>query len=232
MEATKDEQKVAEQEQASTQSTEASTQPPAAEGKKSKKEKKAAAAGEEGGEKKDSKAEREKAKQERLAARQKKAVDAKEYVKDESDPCASKFGDLPLNRSQSDPAKRYDKKFIMVHELETSHSGQEVFIRGRLSSSRSKSGKLAFIVIRERFATVQGVLQANLPDISEGMVKYAASIPKESIIEVKARVTVPEKPVTGTSQAVELQILEIWTVNKSAPMLPFQIEDASKRVEN
>jgi hypothetical protein len=75
-------------------------------------------------------------------------------VKDESDPCAHKFGDLPLNRSQTDPAKRYDKKFVQVNELEEAHAGQEVIIRGRLHSSRSKSGKLAFIIIRERFATV------------------------------------------------------------------------------
>jgi aspartyl-tRNA synthetase len=219
-----DEKKVEQVEQTpSTQSTDAT------EAKKSKKEKKAP---EEGGEKKDSKAEREKAKQERLAARQAKSQAAKEYVKDESDPCAHKFGDLPLNRSQSDPAKRYDKKFTQVSELEEAHAGQEVIIRGRLHSVRSKSGKLAFIIIRERFATVQGVVQANLPEVSEGMVKYTANIPKESIIEVKAKVTVPENAIHGTSQKVELQIIEIWTVNKSAPMLPFQIEDAAKRVEN
>lgn len=195
MEATKDEQKVVEEQQAATPTSEPSTQS-STEGKKAKKEKKPA---EEGAEKKDSKAEREKAKQDRLAARQTKAAATKEYVKDESDPCTTKFGDLPLNRSQSDPAKRYDRKFTMVDELEEAHAGQVVIIRGRLNSSRSKSGKLAFIVIRERFSTVQGVLQANLPEVSEGMVKYAASIPKESIIEVKALVTIPEKPVSGTS---------------------------------
>ncbi len=29
-----------------------------------------------------------------------------------------------------------------------------------------------------------------------------------------------------------MKISEIWTVNKSAPILPFQLEDASRRVEN
>lgn len=53
------------------------------------------------------------------------------------------------------------------------------------------------------------------------MIDYARRIPKESIIDIKAKVTVPEKPVQGCSQKVELQVTEIWTVNKSAPMLPF-----------
>lgn len=64
------------------------------------------------------------------------------------------------------------------------------------------------------------------------MAEYARRIPKESIVEVKATVVVPEKEVQGTSQKVELMITEIFTVNKSAPILPFQLEDASRKVEN
>ena len=71
-----------------TPTTDGSTTP-TTDGKRSKKEKKATAAGEDGAEKKDSKAEREKAKADRLAARQVKSTAAKEYVKDESDPCAN-----------------------------------------------------------------------------------------------------------------------------------------------
>lgn len=64
------------------------------------------------------------------------------------------------------------------------------------------------------------------------MKEYARRIPKESIIDVQAKVTIPENEVKGTSQKVELQIVEVWSVNKSSPMLPFQLEDASRRVEN
>lgn len=103
---------------------------------------------------KDSKAEREKKKQERLAQRQAKTAEAKEFVKDPNDPCAEKFGDLELNRSQSDPEQRYAKKFTEVHELDESHVGQEIIVRGRLHSSRAAGKKLVFVVIRERFATV------------------------------------------------------------------------------
>ena len=186
-----------------------------------------------GEEKKDSKAEREKKKAERLAARQQKSVgDQQEWKKDPNDSCAAKFGDCELNRSQSDPELRYAKKYTEVHELDETHAGQEVLIRGRLHSSRAAGKKLVFIVIRERFATVQAILAVNEPEVSPGMAEYARRIPKESIIEVKAKVVLPEKPIEGCSQKIELQITEVWTINKSAPILPFQLEDAARRCEN
>lgn len=62
------------------------------------------------------------------------------------------------------------------------------------------------------------------------MVTYASKIPKESIIEMVGTVTVPENPIQGCTQQVELKVKEIWCVNKSVPYLPFQIEDASRKV--
>ena len=64
------------------------------------------------------------------------------------------------------------------------------------------------------------------------MITFASKVPKESIIEIKATVTVPEKPVETCSQKAELIVQEFWVVNKSAPMLPFQIDDASRLVTN
>jgi hypothetical protein len=40
-----------------------------------------------------------------------KKVEEVEYVKDPNDPSASKFGELELNRSQSNPDERYNKVF-------------------------------------------------------------------------------------------------------------------------
>lgn len=190
-----------------------------------KKEKEAAKAA--------NKAAKDAKKNERLAARQ--AASNKDFVKDPNDPCADKFGDRELNRSQSDPEKRYEKKFIAVKHLNKELDGQKVIVRGRLGNSRGK-GNAAFLVIREQFATVQAALFKTAEDVenmvSKGMVSYATKIPKESIIEVVATVVVPEKPIDGCSQQIELQVHEIWTVNKSVPMLPFQIEDASRQVLN
>jgi hypothetical protein len=119
-----------------------------------------------GAEKKDSKAEREAKKAARLAERQGKAQKDAEFKKDPNDPCADKFGDLELNRSQSDPELRYAKKFTEVHQIDESLVGQEVIVRGRLASSRPAGKKLVFIVIRERFSTVQATLFVQEPAVS------------------------------------------------------------------
>lgn len=68
-------------------------------------------------------------------------------------------------------------------------AGQVVIVRARLHNSRSK-GKLAFFVLREQYFTVQALLSAE-GDISKGMVSYTSKVPKESIIEIKAKVVVP-----------------------------------------
>lgn len=148
----------------------------------------------------DTKAQREAEKAARLAARQAKTQEQKEYKKDPNDPCANKFGDLELNRSQSDPELRYAKTFTFVHELDESKIGQQVIIRARLHSSRAASKKLVFVVIRERFATVQAVISVKEGEVSQGMVTYTSSIPKESIIEIKATVIQPSEAIKGCSQ--------------------------------
>ena len=53
------------------------------------------------------KAAKEAKKAERLAERQRKEAEKNQFVKDPNDPCADKFGELPLNRSQCDPEVRF-----------------------------------------------------------------------------------------------------------------------------
>lgn len=105
-------------------------------------------------------------------------------------------------------------------------------MRGRLHNSRATGKKMVFLVIRERFSTVQAGLFVNEPEISQGMAEFTRRITKESIIEIKAKVVIPEQAVKGCSQKIELIISEVWTINKAAPILPFQIEDAARRCEN
>jgi lysyl-tRNA synthetase class II len=174
------------------------------------------------------KAAKEAKKNERLRKRQEEDAKKNEFVKDPNDPSADKFGDLPLNRSQCDPEVRFTKKYVPVKDLDASKANQDVRVRCRVQNSRAK-GKMCFLVAREQFATVQCVLVVS-DTISKGMVTYSSKIPKESIIELVATVTVPDRHIEGCSQQVELAIKEIWTVNKSVPYLPFQIEDASRIV--
>jgi aspartyl-tRNA synthetase len=69
-----------------------------------------------------------------------------------------------------------------------------VNIRGRLHASRATGKKMVFIVVREQFATVQAGLFVS-ETISQGMAEYTRRIPKESIIEITAKVVLPDKPV-------------------------------------
>lgn len=151
-------------------------------------------------------------------------------MKDPNDPCADKFGDMDIIRSQCNPEDRFTKIYVAVKDIDDSHVGKQIRIRGRINNSRAK-GAMCFAVIREGYASVQCVLFVG-EKISKGMVTYASKIPKESIVEIIADVSKPAESIAGCSQQVELQVVEFWCVNKSVPILPFQIEDASRRVTN
>jgi len=49
---------------------------------------------------------------------------------------------------------------------------------------------MAFIVVRESFATIQAVLFIS-ETISKGMVSYASKIPRESIVEIVGKIVKP-----------------------------------------
>lgn len=163
---------------------------------------------------------REAKKAERLAQRQKKVEEDVEVKWDPKDPSAQFYGEREINRSQGDPELRFTKKTTDVKDIDESLAGQKIIVRGRLHTARGTGG-LTFIVLRQRYSTIQGVLQV-ADNISKGMVTYARKIPRESIVEMEAEVTVPEKPIEScTQQKVELKILTFFVINKSAPMLPF-----------
>jgi aspartyl-tRNA synthetase len=75
-----------------------------------------------------------------------------------------------------------------------------VLVRGRVHTVRGK-GKTAFLVIRQRTATVQAVMFVDDTTVSRGMVKYASSISRESVVDVAGTVAVPENPVTSCTQS-------------------------------
>jgi prolyl-tRNA editing enzyme YbaK/EbsC (Cys-tRNA(Pro) deacylase) len=169
----------------------------------------------------------------RLAERQKKVATESDAKWDPSDPSAALFGEREVQRSQCDPELRFTKKFTDVINISKDMQGQKVTVRGRLHMATGKGG-MTFVVLRQQYATIQCVVSVSAEEnISKGMVEYIRKIPKESIIEITADVTCPEKPVEKCSQHdVELKINTFFVVNKSAPILPFQIDDASTLCTN
>lgn len=111
-----------------------------------------------------------------------------ENVKDPNDISAALFGERELNRSQGDPELRFMKVITNVKDVDEGMIGKEVTIRGRLHNARGQGQKLAFLVVRQQYATVQCVVAADDKVISKGMVAYAAKVPNESIVEIKAAV--------------------------------------------
>lgn len=125
------------------------------------------------------------------------------WVRDPKDASCDSFGDLPLNRSQCDPELRFTKKYVEVKDLDESMAGKEVRVRCRVHNQRG-AGNACFVVGRQGYATAQFVMFANLEEnenfkISKGMIKYATKIPKESIVEIIAKVVVPAEPITTCS---------------------------------
>ena len=170
-------------------------------------------------------------KEKRKAEKLKKAMEQKEkeLKVEEDDPCKTKYGDLPLNRSQGDPEDRYKIKYTPIKEIEEKLVGApSLHVRGRVHNSRV-TGKGAFIVLRESFTSIQCVMFVG-ESISKTMVKFAKGISRESIVDVVGQVVVPEVPVESCTQKVEIQIEELWVVNRSLPQLPFQLEDAMRKV--
>jgi aspartyl-tRNA synthetase len=132
------------------------------------------------------------------------------------------FGDYPIIQSTTITDKIYKE----VSELTEDHAGFKVWVRARLHASRPV-GKGCFVILRQQIDSVQAVMFQG-PSVPKEMVKYAASLPLETVVDVLAEITVPDVPIQSTSiKNLELNVLEIHAVSR-ATELPFIIEDASR----
>ena len=78
------------------------------------------------------KAAKEAKKQERLKKRQEEDAKKNQFVKDPNDPCADKFGEVPLNRSEGDPEIRFQKVYQAIKDLDPSKADTEIRVRCRV----------------------------------------------------------------------------------------------------
>ncbi|KAF3329890.1 aspartate--tRNA ligase [Carex littledalei] len=140
----------------------------------------------------------------------------------EADPLSSNYGDVPVEDIQS--------KFISgrVGELCAEMKDKSVLIRGAAQVIRPVSKKMAFLVIRQSMSTVQCVLVVSKDLVSPQMVRFATSLSKESIVDVEGVISVPNEPIKGTTQQVEIQVRKLYCINRAIPNLPINIEDASR----
>jgi len=142
---------------------------------------------------------------------------------DTGDVSEGHYGRPPLLQS----AEHVDRQLTRVQQLTVEQDGESVWVRGRLHTSRAK-GKQCFFVVRQQQFTVQALLSVG-PTTSKQMVKFAASVTRESIVDVTGVVRRTPQPVDScTQQGVELHVTQLWVVSASEPQLPLQIEDACR----
>jgi len=79
-----------------------------------------------------------------------------------------------MNQSTCDPEVRFTKKYTEIADVSEKLAGKQIRIRGRLDNTRKAGSKGAFLVMRDRYDTIQCVMFAgDEPKISAGMVKFA-----------------------------------------------------------
>jgi aspartyl/asparaginyl-tRNA synthetase len=89
-------------------------------------------------------------------------------------------------------------------------------------------GKQCFLIIRQHYATVQAIIAVS-ETVSKSMVKFVASINKESIVDITGTVVLAERPVQSCTQsALELHINQVFVINMAVERLPISVEDASR----
>ena len=120
---------------------------------------------------------------------------------DEEDPLGGNYGDVPLVELQSKTPSDVGE-WTRVEALGGALENNSVLIRGRAQAIRPVGKKMAFLVIRENGFTVQCLVQAQPDTVSAQMVKFAAALSRESIVDVEGVVSVPTAPIKGATQQV------------------------------
>jgi aspartyl-tRNA synthetase len=98
-------------------------------------------------------------------------------------------------------------------------------VRARIHTLRETS-KLLFITFRQAHFTVQGVVAKSTSAL---LFKWAGSLPKETVVDITAAVSAVPSPIASATQSlVELQVSKMFVISRANPLLPFQLEDASR----
>lgn len=161
---------------------------------------------------------KKKAKADAMAAEQAAARAA-----EENDPLKSNYGDAPRIQSSEISGKIWTR----VEHVDENAVGKTILLRGRVHNVRGK-GKSAFLVIRQGTATIQVVFFVDDVTVSKGMVKYVSGLTKESIVDIEGVINMPSEAISGCTQQVEMSAVKIYAISKSLPVLPFQLDDASR----
>ena len=157
---------------------------------------------------------RVKAKQE--AARVKAAATAEKQAN------ATNYGDATLVQSHEITGRQWTR----LEKAQASQHGKKVLMRARLHTVRLQA-KNVFLVLRQGRSTLQGVVTQS-DAIPKEMLKFIASTPVESVVDVLGTLVTVDSPITSCTQSdIELHITEFHVISRAESVIPFQVASAS-----
>lgn len=124
------------------------------------------------------------------------------------------------------PAEGQARKYTRVEALTGDLAGQQLWIRARVHRVRKSSAKLCFLVVRQRWATVQCVIEES-ETIPRDFVRWVAKLHDEAIIDIFGKVNTLTEATATSQSLVELKIEKLFLVADSLPSLPLRVQDAS-----
>eukprot|EP00834_Sanchytrium_tribonematis_P003993 NODE_176_length_14102_cov_0.889595.p5 type:complete len:406 gc:universal NODE_176_length_14102_cov_0.889595:8262-7045(-) len=135
-----------------------------------------------------------------------------------NDVSKGKYGELPLNQSQSKTSTVYCKFTDLEKEM-----GKTVTVIGRIHLIRGK-GKMNFVVLRQGYETLQCIIQQS-EEISNLMMKFIGKQNAESLVKIEGKIVAAEVN-SCTLTTLELHIETFFIYSKLKRDLPFTIEQA------
>lgn len=103
--------------------------------------------------------------------------------------------------------------------------GTPVTFRARIHHVRPLSSKVAFMVLRQGLATIQGVLVAREGQVSENFVRWAERLSTESVAVIHGKLQTPQgdqKEVkSATFHQIEVLICKVCLFNCNSNYISF-----------
>lgn len=128
---------------------------------------------------------------------------------------------------ESKPAAGAGRNYTRIEDLLASLiDGEGVWIRGRVHRVRKSSGKTCFLVLRQRWATVQTVIDES-EEIPRAMVNWVSKLRAEAIVDVYGKVVKPREETSTSQSDVEVKIEKIFLVANALEKMPLRVQDSS-----
>lgn len=132
------------------------------------------------------------------------------YAKETED-MRTRYGELPMSQSTT----RNTEKRIDVDTLTEAMIGEEVVFRARMHHHRNMGQKLAFVLLRQRISTIQGVLVEEPGKVGPLMIHWSEHVRTGSIMRVRGVVQKPAVAVKSASiHNLEVKITNLHIIAK------------------